>query len=207
VPQLTDVERELQALSTELQRLEAAYNMFFAGRLPRPPLESRSRVDAIFKRLERAAIEGVALRFRYSTLQARYAAFADLWERGLRAREEGRAGPFSARRSAPSTPAVRVLHVASFSDPAAEMDRVQQLYEALADARRVTGESAIPFHRFTEMVRQQVSDLRATGAREVAFRLAEKDGKVLLTAKAVRERENGGAGRGGGQARPHDERG
>jgi hypothetical protein len=100
VPELTDVERDLQALATELQRLEAAYNMYFAGRLPRPPLESRSRVDATFKRLERSAIEGVALRFRYSTLQARYAAFTDLWERGVRAREEGRTGPFATRARA-----------------------------------------------------------------------------------------------------------
>jgi hypothetical protein len=202
VPELTDVERDLQALATELQRLEAAYNMYFAGRLPRPPLESRSRVDATFKRLERSAIEGVALRFRYSTLQARYAAFTDLWERGVRAREEGRTGPFATRAPAPSPSAGRVLHVASFSDPAAEMDRVQQLYEALADARRATGEAAVPFHRFTEMVRQQVTNLRATGATEVAFRLAEKDGKVVLTAKAVREVRSGEAGRGSGQDPP-----
>lgn len=202
MPELTDVERELHALSTELQRLEAAYNMFFAGRLPRPPSESRSRVDAMFKRLERSAIEGVALRFRYSTLQARYAAFADLWERGLRAREEGRTGPLSSRSSAPAQAAVRVLHVASFADPASEMERVQQLYEALADARRATGEGAVPFHRFTDMVRQQVAALRGTGASEVAFRLAEKDGKVVLTATAVREGRTGEAGRGSGQDPP-----
>jgi hypothetical protein len=82
------------------------------------------------------------------------------------------------------------------------MDRVQQLYEALADARRATGEAAVPFHRFTEMVRQQVTNLRATGATEVAFRLAEKDGKVVLTAKAVREVRSGEAGRGSGQDPP-----
>jgi len=201
VPELTGVERDLQVLATELQRLEAAYNMFFAGRLPRPPWEIRARVDAIFKRLERAPFDTVALRFRYSTLQARYAAFADLWERGLRAREEGRAGPFSTRTPTPFPRAERVLHIASFSDPATEMDRVQQLYEALADARRATGEAAVPFHRFADMVRQRVADLRATGASEVAFRLAEKDGKVVLTAKALRE-ATPEAGRGSGQDPP-----
>ena len=206
MPELTDAERDLQALASELQRLEAAYNMYFAGRLPRPPVESRARVEAILKRLERAAIDSVALRFRHSTLLSRHATFAELWERGLRAKEEGRAGPFSTR--APSMPpaADRLLHAASFSDPAAEMDRVQALYEALADARRATGEPAVPFHRFAEMVRQQVADLRAKGAVEVAFRLAEADGKVVLTAKAVRE-GRGGAGRGSGRTRPHDERG
>lgn len=39
--QSTDIEREL------LKHLEAKYNVFFAGRLPRPPWETRSRVDAL----------------------------------------------------------------------------------------------------------------------------------------------------------------
>lgn len=34
-------------------------------------------------------------KFKFQTMQARYATFADLWDRGLRAREEGRPGPFN----------------------------------------------------------------------------------------------------------------
>ena len=37
-------------LEAELKRLEAEYNMFFAGRLPRPPWETRGRVEALVKR-------------------------------------------------------------------------------------------------------------------------------------------------------------
>jgi hypothetical protein len=33
----SEFERELQLLEVELKRLEAEYNMFFAGRLPRCP--------------------------------------------------------------------------------------------------------------------------------------------------------------------------
>ena len=40
-------------------------------------------------------IEGSTQRFRYNTLQQRVRTFADMWGRGLRAREEGRPGPFS----------------------------------------------------------------------------------------------------------------
>ena len=46
-----DVARELTTLEAELKRLEAEYNMFFAGRLPRPPWETRGRVQALVKRL------------------------------------------------------------------------------------------------------------------------------------------------------------
>ena len=35
------VERELKILEGELRQLEAEYNMYFAGRLPRPPVETR----------------------------------------------------------------------------------------------------------------------------------------------------------------------
>ena len=49
----TDVERQLRQLEAELKKLEAEYNMFFAGALPRPPWETRGRVDAIIKRFDR----------------------------------------------------------------------------------------------------------------------------------------------------------
>jgi len=32
----SEIDRELNTLESELKRLEAEYNMYFAGRLPRP---------------------------------------------------------------------------------------------------------------------------------------------------------------------------
>ena len=88
-------ERDLRRLETDLRQLELEYTMFFAGQRPRPPVELRSRVEAIVRRWDRVPIEGSTERFRYNTLQHRFRTFADLWDRGLRAREEGRPGPFS----------------------------------------------------------------------------------------------------------------
>ena len=92
---LSDVQRDLEILAADLKRLEAEYNMFFAGRLPRPPWETRNRVSAMVKRYDRGRIEGTGDRFRFEMLQSRFAALTDLWDRGLRAREEGRPGPFA----------------------------------------------------------------------------------------------------------------
>ena len=39
----------MEILEAEVKRLEGEYNMFFAGRLPRPPWETRSRVNALMK--------------------------------------------------------------------------------------------------------------------------------------------------------------
>ncbi len=89
------LERDLQRLQTDLRQLELDYTMFFAGQRPRPPVESRARVEATIRRWDRVPIQGSTERFRYNTLQHRFRAFADLWDRGMRALEEGRPGPFS----------------------------------------------------------------------------------------------------------------
>src|SRR3954469_21414186 len=111
--------------------------MYFSGRSPRPPWETRSRVDQIVKKLDRAYIQNYAHRFRFSTLQARFAAFVDLWDRGLRAREEGRAGPFARKppEKKPAPPKVqdRILFVTAFTDPMKELDKLHDLYDTLRD--------------------------------------------------------------------------
>ena len=188
--QRIDVDRELTTLEGELKRLEAEYNMFFAGRLPRPPWETRGRVEAMVKRLDRTHLSNTGDRFRFSTIQTRFQTFADLWERGLRAREEGRPGPFAQpKRSAQpkaKRPEDRILHVTTFADPLKEMDKLHDLYDSLAEARREAGEEAVPFHKFAELIKTQVAGLKDKGSPEVAFRVAVKDGKVNFTARGMR---------------------
>jgi hypothetical protein len=187
-----DIERDLQVLEAGLKQLEAEYNMFFSGRLPRPPWETRSRVDALLKQLDRQHISNYGVRFRFTTLQTRYARFVDLWDRGLRAREEGRPGPFNAaaaaRAAAPAAvPAPdRLVHVTSFRDPAHEADKLRDLYDRVSEARREAGQEAISFGRFADLIRTQVSTLREQGGSAVAFRVAMKDGKLAFTAKALK---------------------
>ena len=93
-----DIGQDLTRLETELKRLESEYHMYFAGRLSRPPWEARKRVETLVKQCERAHIPNYASRFRFQSLQARFNAFVELWDRALRAREEGRPGPFTGRR-------------------------------------------------------------------------------------------------------------
>jgi hypothetical protein len=184
------LDRELQILEVELRKLEGEYNMYFSGRLPRPPWETRSRVEQLVKRLDRGYIQNYGDRFRFNTMQARFSAFVDLWDRGLRAREEGRPGPFAHKRPAetkkPARPEDKVLFVASFRDPMKEMDKLHELYDTLRDARQQVGEDNVPFHKFAELVKSQVAKLKKDGAPEVAFRVAVKDGKLNFTAKGLK---------------------
>ena len=188
------IDRELQVLEAELKRLEAEYNMFFAGRLPRPPWETRTRVDAIVKRLDRQHIANYGDRFRFTTIQTRYARFVDLWDRGLRAREEGRPGPFrqvgKPAADVPTRAQDRVVRVTTFKDPMREMDKLHDLYDSLAEARRESGQDAIPFHKFAELIKTRVTALKEKGNEEVAFRVAVKEGKVAFTARAMKGAED-----------------
>jgi hypothetical protein len=189
LPEPTDLERDLQILEVEMRKLEGEYNMYFSGRLPRPPWETRTRVQALVKRLDRSAIQNYGDRFRFNTLQAKFSAFVDLWDRGLRAREEGRPGPFVKRapeRQIATKTEDKILFVASFSDPLSEMEKLHNLYDTVRDARERLGENNIPFHKFTELVKGQVAKLKKEGAPEVAFRVAMKDGKLSFTARALK---------------------
>ena len=190
MPEPSQIERGLQILEAELKRLEAEYNMYFAGRLPRPPWDTRNRVETMVKQLDRAYIQNYGDRFRFTTLQSRIATLSELWDRALRAREEGRPGPFVHKRPAvvpvkPTKPEDKTLRVAAFRDPMKEMDKLHELYESVAEARREVGEEPVPFHKFADLVKSQVKKLKTPGA-EVSFRVAVKNGKVNFTAKAVK---------------------
>ena len=187
-----DIERELQLLEVELRKLEAEYNMFFAGRLPRPPWESRKRVENMVKRIDRLYISNYGHRFKFSTLQSRFSSSIDLWDRGLRSREEGRAGPFAQPRpvsieKTKDTPANDgVVSVTTFKDPTKEMDKLQELHTSLTEARRKAGQDAIPFQKFADLIKTQVATMKQKGTAEVAFRVAVKDGKVTFTARGLK---------------------
>ena len=67
---------------------------------------------------------------------------------------------------------------------------MDKLHRALriARARRAekSAKSRVPFHKFAELVKTQVTKLKTGGTPEVAFRVAVKDGKVSFTARGLK---------------------
>ena len=146
--ELTDIQRDLHQLAVDLKRLEGEYNMFFSGRSPRPPWETRGRVEAVIKRYDRGVSMGTGDRFRFEMLQSRFQSLVELWDRGIRSREEGRPGPFAQPRpKAAPKPGEKekgggkVLSVTSFTDPVQEMDKLHTLYDSLMDCLLYTSPS------------------------------------------------------------------
>jgi len=182
--------RELTALEADLKRLESEYNMYFAGRLKRPPWETRARVEATVKRLDRTSINNYGVRFRFTTLQTRFSRFIDLWDRALRAREEGRPGPLmhpcQVEPPKPDRLEDRIVKVETFHDPSREDEKVRALYDSFVKARQQAGQERVAYDKFATLVSTQVRALKDKGGTDVAFRVAIKDGKVALTARALR---------------------
>lgn len=208
--ELSEFERDFQALSAEMRKLEGEYTMYFSGRLPRPPWETRGRVEQLFKRWDRKPLDNLMSRFRFQTLQSRYTKFVDLWDRAMRAREEGRVSPLGRRQDLyeratapaaltdtaealeaeagePASVAARAVtrHSATFSNPREEIEKLTDLYGSVMDARRQAGEDIVPFHKFAALVKEQVQRLKSRGAPEVTFRVTTVDGRVNLTAKVA----------------------
>jgi hypothetical protein len=187
-----DIARGLQRLEAELKKLEIEYNMFFSGRARQPPFETLRQVESLVKQYDRMHMIKTADRFRFSALQARFTSFVALWERNLRAREEGRPGVLFSAPSAPDMPTQperpedRTVADASIQDPDHDVEKLQALYDAVTDARRQAGESDVPFDRFADLVRNQVRKLKADDTSEVRFRVELKDGKVKFTARGVK---------------------
>lgn len=209
-PPTTQFDRQLRELEAEIKRLEVEYNLFFAGRLPKLPWDTRARVEALVKQYDRMHIQNTAERFRFQGLQSRFSAFCELWERHLKAREGARPGPrgrsayeppaspsfaappkaaappSSAADSAADEAAPPRPGVVALRDPDTQTDSVNVLYQQLNEARRTVGEAEVPFERFRAVVRDQFSKLGQDG-KEVAFRVGVRDGRVVFTAKAKKD--------------------
>ena len=68
-------------------------------------------------------------------------------------------------------------------DPDTEVERVQELYECLAEAKREAGESPVPLDRVAALIRAQVT--KFGDGHDLTFTVALTEGKVSLTVKPV----------------------
>ena len=112
------IERELAFLERNLTTLRVDYERFFGGELKRPPVQARRTIEDVLRRVGNAEVEKAAERFRLQSLQSRYNSFVEIWDKRMRAKEEGTTGPV--RRLASSTPAVKPEAPPASTKPAAK---------------------------------------------------------------------------------------
>ncbi len=187
------VNEDLDALERQLRQLQIEWEKFFGGVERKPPTDLKGRLEALIRKYAYGEFRNSTERFRYQTLTARYNTFAELWNKRLRAVEEGRplgVHGLKADRIAVADPGLppdarpREFRVQS---PERDTTAVKALYDQFVEARRATGEPPVKFENFEKIIGQQASRILAEkGARAVKFRLETKDGKVSLKARPVK---------------------
>ncbi len=198
-------DRELQRLEDALRSLNAQYDAFLYGSSAKPPVEVRRRIGADIRRLNTTEPESPAERYRFSTLQARYNALSERWDRLQSEKEAGRRpgiyGHFTRLGSgAPETPPMRAKVVGQPTTRANERapvsvkeevapsgsGRERELFERYIEARKAQGEdvTGLEFGQFAERLAREREKLKDQfGGAEIEFEVAERDGKVRLVAR------------------------
>ena len=82
---------DLDAIDKGIRMLHVEWEKFFSGVEKKVPTEARQRLEALIRRYAGGEIRNNNERFRYQALVARYNSMSELWNKRLRAREEGRA--------------------------------------------------------------------------------------------------------------------
>ena len=91
------VDEELSQLEESIRRLKIEYDVYFGGGAKKPPADTVWRVEQILKKYSDGHKMNFAQRFRYSTLQQKYALFNGLWQQKLKIKEEGYRRPQDAK--------------------------------------------------------------------------------------------------------------
>ena len=192
-PPQSEFEKQMIVLEGEIRRLETEYNMFFAGRLKRPPFETKNRVQALIKRHDNSYIRNTGDRFRFESIQNRYQKFLDLVDRTMMNRELGRPA-MGVKPQATTVPDKEkakldpnIVRIAKDAKLGQDSDQVKALFEKLAEEKKKVGEKPVSIDRLAALVKAQVDKFGAEG-KDVSFKIATKDGKVTLTAKPADEK-------------------
>ena len=182
-------DEDLANLDEWLRRLKIEYHIFFAGNRRKPPDDLKLRVEKLVKKLSECTDMSLSQRFRFNTLITRFYVYRDLWRRTQLDKEMGMATRMDAESKATAAlpakspdGAVRI----SFSDPAAEEEKVRQLYEALLRVKGTrAGEKPISYPQFARYIATQTHAIRKKyGCSAVAFTISMEEDAIRFTASA-----------------------
>lgn len=209
------VSEDLDLIERLTRQLQTEWDKFFGGVEKKPPNELKGKLEALIRRYAFQEMTNNAERFRYQTLSTRYATFAELWNKRLRAWEEGRpvgihvtptlahmlhvpapseglapTGFPIAAVKAHSAPSARLRPAGEVrvQDPSRDQVAVRTLFEQFVAARKATGDNAaVKIESFEKLIGQQTTRiLTEKGASAVEFRIETKDGKVSLKARPLK---------------------
>ena len=191
---------DIDILNVQIRQLQTRWELFFTGVESKPPSELQRKVEKLIREYAFQEIRNSGERFRYQTLTARFNTFNELWQKRLRAREEGKSfGVHGLKADVLPPPAPEREHRMpaggggsgrEFRIGSSDGDdaQVQALYKRYVEERERLGEGEAPaYESFRQLIGQQTAKILGDkGARAVDFRLDSSHGKVSLKARIVK---------------------
>jgi len=195
------IDEELNQLDDSLRRLKIEYDIFFGGGSKKAPADLEWRVQSLLKKYSDSQRMSVAQRFRYNSIQQKYAIFSDLWRQKSKIKEEGY------RRSQDALLAIQGLRTAeehqaaselkhkvataehafkiAVSDPTKEQEHLKSLYSALSKAKKqAEGGDATNYEAFRDFVMKKTQQIRKQYSCDaVEYQVELQNGRVKLMAK------------------------
>lgn len=189
------VDEELSQLDDNVRRLKIEYDVFFGGGAKKPPTDLEWRVQSTMKKFSDGRRMSYGQRFKFSTIQQKFAIYNSLWQQKLRIKEEGYRRPQDAllaiqgvREVEGERDAIDVDAAAfKITDAEAEKSTIKALYDAMLHAGKASKSKgpAGTFESFQKFVKKKTEQLRQEyGSNAVEFAVEVEDGKVRLKAKA-----------------------
>jgi len=194
------IDEELNQLEDGVRRLKIEYDVFFGGGAKKPPTDLEWRVQTLFKKYSDGRRLTYGQRFKFSSVQQKFAVYNSLWQQKLRIKEEGYRRPQDAllaiqgvREFEDEAPEpIDISEPEPFritcSDVDAEANKVKALYDAMAAARKEHKAKgpAGTFESFQQFVKKKTEQLRKEyGTSTVEYAVEVEGGQVRLKAKAT----------------------
>jgi hypothetical protein len=185
-----DLERELEQLDLALSILKRDFEIYFAGGIKLPPLEAQRRIERAIRKYSNITNLNYAQRFRYNNLSARFNSYADLWNKQMKYKEEGRTpsgAVIQVQVQAPPPPKEKKQARRASGD--SETAKYQKLFNEYLQSREKTGETAsgVSFDKFSQqLAKQKETIVGRYQCKDVEFYVAVEQGKTKLKAKPIK---------------------
>jgi hypothetical protein len=193
------IDEELSVLEDQMRRLKVEYDVYFGGGSKKPPADIEWKVKNLLRKYADGSRMSFGQRFRYNTVQQRFALYNALWQQKLQIKEEGYRRPQDAMlgiqglrdEEQHEAELARKHHTAekpftmAWSDASADPVKVEALFQALSDARQKAGEkNSASLASFQKFVQQKTEQLRKEyGCKSVEYSVELQGGQVKLKAK------------------------
>jgi hypothetical protein len=200
------VDEELSQLENSMRQLKIEYDVYFGGGAKKPPADTEWRVNSLLKKYSDGKGMNFSQRFRFNTLQQKFALYNSLWQQKLKIKEEGYRRPQDAvlgiaglrineEQAAAEALAKKRKDNAgegafktALSDVNADHEALKKLYDAMIDARTKAGDAnakSASLDSFKQFVAKKTEQIRKDyGCHAVEYSVEMEAGQVKLKAKA-----------------------